>query len=240
VPPVTAARQPEQDGEEQHGRLERGRDPDQYAGRAFSPGHETTQQHQQDRQDAGLAEVEGVTDRQGQHQQADRDGGGQQGGATGDGPRQGAGRDQAECGDEQQRTEGPGNAEALFGRPRQRFQYQPGEGGAGEPVAVVERSRHMQDPVLTDPRLQIGEPFARRLPQHHRHLPSRKQGDNQPEHSPGCPGPRPRRRVSAHTVLRIRHAAPTLPPFIHRPRPRTCCETFALRYEVDTINPLFA
>ncbi|WP_442814117.1 DUF2330 domain-containing protein [Streptomyces sp. NBC_01761] len=99
----------------------------------------------------------------------------------------------------------------------------------------------MQDTVLTDPGLQIGEPFAGRLPQHHRHLPSRQQGDNQPEHSPGCPGPRPRRRVSAHTVLRIRHAAPTLPLlFIRRPRPRTCCETFALRYELDTINPLSA
>ncbi|GGV78110.1 hypothetical protein GCM10015535_12410 [Streptomyces gelaticus] len=71
----------------------------------------------------------------------------------------------------------------------------------------------MQDPVLADPGLQIGEPFARRLSRHRRHLPDGQSGHNQPEQGSGGPGPRPRRHVRAHTVFRIRHAAPTLPPF---------------------------
>lgn len=207
--------QPEQGGEEQQHRLEGGGEADENARRPVLPDDEPGQDHQQDGQDAGLAQVQGVADRQRQHEQADRDGCREQGRPAAHRRGQRPGRDEADGDDEQQGPERPRDAQALLGRSGERLQDQPGEGRAGEPAAVVQRARHVQDTVLPGPGLQIEEPFPRWLPEHHRHLPYRQHGHDQPEQSPGQPGPRSRvrRRVTAHTVIRIHHVAPTLPPF---------------------------
>ncbi len=218
--------EPEQGGEEQDCGLEGSCDTGQHTGKTLTAYRETGEQHQQDGQDAGLAQVQRVADGQRHHQQGDRDGRREERGAPAHGCGQGAHGDEAEQHDEQQGAEGPDDAEGLFGRDRQRLQHQSGERCAGEAARVVERPRDVQDPGRPGPGLQVGEAFAGRAAQHHRHLPYRQDPHEQPEDGPDHRGPRSGipRRVPPHTALHICHAAPTLPFPCTVPSARVCAD----------------
>lgn len=75
---AAAAGEPEKRREEQHGRLEGRREPDEDPADAFPADDEAAEQDEQHRDDAGLAEVEGVAYGERQHQQADGHGRGEQ------------------------------------------------------------------------------------------------------------------------------------------------------------------
>src|SRR5690606_11987632 len=142
-----AVGEPQQRGEQQQSGLERRREPDEDTAGAGAAGGEAAEEDQQDGEDAGLAEPEGVADRQGQHEQADGDRRGEQRGAAADRLGQGAHGDQAEGDDQQQRAEGPPPAEGFFSRSGEGFEDQPVEGGAGEAGGVVERAADPQHAV---------------------------------------------------------------------------------------------
>lgn len=209
------AGEPQQRGEQQHGRLEGRRQADQGAARVPPPYDEAAEEDEQDGDDAGLAEPEGVADGQGEHQQADRDGRGQQRGASAHRLRQGARDDEAERGDQQQRAEGPAPAEGLFGSAGQGLEDESAERGAGEARRVVERTVDVQDAVRSDPGLQVRQPFSARGAEDDGHLADGEDRRDQPEAEAGNAQARSRRvdrrrserfrRSSA--LLRIRHAS---------------------------------
>lgn len=213
-----AAGEPQQRGEQQDRGLECGSDADEEAAGALAAYGEAAEQHQQDRDDAGLAEPERVAHRQRQHQQADRDGCGQQGGTAADRLGQGSGGDQAERDDQQEGAEGPAPAEGLLGRSGERLHDPSAEGGAGEARRVVQRALHMQDTVRTDPGLQIGQPLPPGRTEDDGHLSYGEDHGDQPQAEPGraqaglgsrsrADGCRSESFRRSPTVLRIRHAS---------------------------------
>jgi hypothetical protein len=230
-----AAGEPQERGEEQQGRLEGGGEADEGAARALPADDEAADQDEQDREDAGLAEPEGVADRQGQHEQADRGGRGEQRGAAADRLGQGAGGDQAEGDDQEQGAQGPAPAEGLFGRTGEGFEDEAAERGAGEARRVVERALDVQHAVRPDPGLEVGQPLASRGAEDHGELADGEDRRHQPQGHPSHAQPRSRladRRRSdgsrrSSGVLRIRHASSASRPVRHpvggsrRPRRKT-------------------
>lgn len=210
---TAAPGEPEQRREEQHRRLERRREPDEDPAGTLPTDGETAEQDQQDRDDTGLTEVEGVAHGERQHQQADGDGRREQRRTPTDGGRQGAGRDQAEGDDQQQGAEGPAPAEGLFGRPGEGFEDESAERGAGEPRRVVQRALHMQYAVGADPGLQIRQPVRLGRTEDGGHLAYGEYRGDRPEPDTECAQPcsrglrRPHESVTrSSAVLHVRHA----------------------------------